>query len=308
VKVLVTGGAGFVGSHVADAYLAAGHQVVVVDNLSTGRAENVPTTAAFYPLDVRAPQLAEVFERERPEVVNHHAAQASVAASVADPRTDADVNVVGTVHLLTLCARFGVRRVVFASTGGAIYGDPHRLPVAEDHPCTPLSPYGTSKLAAEAYVRLFGQMGMSWAILRYGNVYGPRQDPSGEAGVVAIFARAMLDGRTPTIFGDGEQTRDFVYVDDVARANLLATEAEGSDVVNIGTGTETSVAELFRALAALTGFCGRPRFGPPRAGDVRRIALDSSRAARWLGWAPQVPLMEGLRRTVAWLRATPPGA
>ncbi|MDQ7820540.1 MAG: NAD-dependent epimerase/dehydratase family protein [Armatimonadota bacterium] len=306
MRVLVTGGAGFVGSHVAEAYLAAGHQVAVVDNLSTGRPEHVPSRAAFYPVDIRSAQLREVFERERPEVVNHHAAQASVAASVADPRADADVNVLGTVHLLTLCAQFGVRRFVFASTGGAIYGEPLRLPVDEDHPCAPLSPYGTSKLAAEAYVRLFGRMGLSWAALRYGNVYGPRQDPMGEAGVVAIFARAMLDGRAPTIFGDGQQTRDFVYVEDVARANLLATDAAGCDVVNLGTGTETSVAEIFRILAALTGFRDPPRFAPPRPGDVRRIALDGTRARRWLGWAPQVPLEEGLRRTVDWLRITPP--
>ncbi len=307
MRVLVTGGAGFVGSHVADAYLAAGHHVAVVDTLVTGRAEHVPPQATLYPVDIRSPQLRDVFERERPEVVNHHAAQASVAASVADPRADADVNVLGTVHLLTLCVRFGVRRFVFASTGGAIYGDPVRLPVAEDHPCDPLSPYGTSKLAAEAYVRLFGRGGLSWVILRYGNVYGPRQDPAGEAGVVAIFARAMLDGRTPTIFGDGQQTRDFVYVEDVARANLLATEAEGCEVVNIGTGQETSVAEIFRALAELTGFRGAPQFGPPRPGDVRRIALDCTRAGRWLGWRPQVPLTEGLRRTVEWFRARSPG-
>lgn len=302
MKILVTGGAGFIGSHVVDAYVAAGHQVAVVDNLTAGRREHVHQAARLYPIDIRSPQLREVFERERPDVVNHHAAQASVVASVADPRADADVNIMGTLHLLTLCAQFGIRRLVFASTGGAIYGNPQRLPAGENEPANPLSPYGISKLAGETYVRYFGTTGLSWAILRYANVYGPRQDPRGEAGVVSIFAQAMLDGRAPTVFGDGTQTRDFVYVEDVARANLLATDMPASDLANIGTGAETSVNDIARRLAALTGFRGEPLHAATRPGEVRRIVLDPSKAGRWLGWSAQTSFEEGLRRTVEWIR------
>jgi len=298
LKILVTGGAGFIGSHVVDAYVGAGHQVVVVDNLTTGRRERVNPAAHLYAIDIRSPELRDVFERERPEVVNHHAAQASVTASVADPRADAEINVMGTLHLLTLCAQFSVRRFVFSSTGGAIYGNPQHIPADETHPTTPLSPYGISKAGAEMYIRYFGSTGLTWAILRYANVYGPRQDPFGEAGVIAIFTRAMLDGKAPTIFGDGKQTRDFVYVEDVARANLLATTAPTSDMANIGTGTETAINDLYRHLAQLTGFGAQPVYAPARPGEVHRIALDPTRAARWLQWKPQTPLLEGLRRTV----------
>lgn len=304
MKVLVTGGAGFIGSHVVDAYLAAGHEVAVVDNLARGRRDNVNSSARLYEIDLRAQQLRDVFERERPEVVNHHAAQASVVASVADPRADADINVLGTLHLLTLCAQHRVRRIVFASTGGAIYGDARTLPAKEDHPATPLSPYGISKLADEYYVRYFQGAGVTWAILRYANVYGPRQDPHGEAGVIAIFAAAMLDGRAPTIFGDGMQTRDFVFVEDVARANLLATAVPTSGLANIGTGVETSVNDIARHLAALSGFRGDARHAAPRPGEVYRISIDSSRAAQWLGWTPTTPLVDGLRKTVEWCRST----
>jgi len=303
MKVLLTGGAGFIGSHVADAYLEAGDDVAVVDNLTTGRRAHLPPGARFYEMDIRDPELREVFARERPEVVNHHAAQASVTASVADPGHDADVNVLGTLNLLALCQEFGVRRFVFASTGGAIYGDPEVIPAEEAHPTRPLSPYGISKMAGEHYVRFYGSLGMTWAILRYANVYGPRQDPHGEAGVVAIFASAMLAGTPPTVFGDGTQTRDFVYVEDVARANLLATRAEHSETANIATGVETTVNDVVRALAEVTGFRDPPVYAPPRAGEVYRIALDPARARRWLGWAPAVALDDGLRRTVAWFRA-----
>ncbi|OLD58183.1 MAG: UDP-glucose 4-epimerase, partial [Armatimonadetes bacterium 13_1_40CM_3_65_7] len=279
-----------------------GHQVVVVDNLTTGRRERVNPAAHLYAIDIRSPELRDVFARERPEVVNHHAAQASVTASVADPRADAEINVMGTLHLLTLCAQFSVRRFVFSSTGGAIYGNPQHIPADETHPTTPLSPYGISKAGAEMYIRYFGSTGLTWAILRYANVYGPRQDPFGEAGVVAIFTRVMLDGKAPTIFGDGTQTRDFVYVEDVARANLLATTVPASGLANIATGMETSVSDIFQQLAALTGFRGTPVSVPPRSGDVYRIALNPSQAKQWLGWTPNVSLPEGLRQTVAWFR------
>ncbi|HXF82016.1 MAG TPA: NAD-dependent epimerase/dehydratase family protein [bacterium] len=297
MKILVTGGAGFIGSHVVDAYLAAGHAVVVVDSLTSGRREVLNPRALFVELDIRDPALREVFERERPEVVNHHAAQAAVPASVADPVHDADVNIMGTLHLLELCREFGVRRFVFASTGGAIYGEPERLPADETHPTRPLSPYGISKMTGEHYVRCYGTA-MTWAILRYANVYGPRQDPHGEAGVVAIFAHAMLAGHRPTIFGDGTQSRDFVYVQDVARANVLAAESDASGLANIASGEETSINDLYRRLAELTGFREPPVYGARRPGDVYRIALDPRRAEEWLGWTAEIGLSEGLRRTV----------
>lgn len=302
-KILVTGGAGFIGSHVVDAYAAAHHEVIVVDNLSSGRREQVPPNVRFVEMDVRDPSLRSVFERERPQVVNHHAAQSSVSVSVKDPRLDAEVNILGTINLLTHCLEFKTRRVIFASTGGAIYGEPDRIPVDESYPPRPISPYAISKLVGEMYLQEFGRRGLEWAVLRYSNVYGPRQDPHGEAGVVAIFAQAMLARRTPTIFGDGRQTRDFVYVGDVAAANLRALDAPMGQIANIGTGIETTVNDLFAKLADLCEFRGKPAYAPPRPGDVRHIALDVTRAKTWLKWAPQVSLDEGLTRTVEWFRS-----
>lgn len=303
MKVLVTGGAGFIGSHVVDAYLDAGWEVAVVDNLSTGNRANLNPRAAFHNIDIRDPQLREVLARERPEVVNHHAAQASVPMSVADPSLDAAVNVIGTIHLFDACRKTGVRRIVYASTGGALYGNPEHLPAGEDAPIRPLAPYGVSKYVGEHYLRVLAGGEMTWAVLRYSNVYGPRQDPFGEAGVVAIFARTMLEGRAPTIFGDGTQTRDFVYVGDVARANVVAATAATSGVANIATGEETPVNEIYRALADLMGLPAPPVYAAPRAGEVYRIALDIRRARSWLGWIPATPLAEGLRRTAEWFRS-----
>jgi len=302
-KILVTGGAGFIGSHIVDAYVAAGHEVVVVDNLSSGQRGHVPARVKFVQMDIRDPALRSMFEQERPEIVNHHAAQSSVAVSVNDPRLDADVNILGTLNLLMQCVEFGTKRVIFASTGGAIYGEPDRIPVDETHPARPISPYGISKLVGEIYLQYFASRGLEWAVLRYSNVYGPRQDPHGEAGVVAIFAQAILAGRTPTIFGDGRQTRDFVYVGDVAAANLRALDAPTGQIANIGTGIETTVNDLFAKLADLCEFRGKPAYAPPRPGDVRHIALDVTRAKTWLKWAPQVSLDEGLSRTVKWFRS-----
>ncbi|MDR7426065.1 MAG: NAD-dependent epimerase/dehydratase family protein [Armatimonadota bacterium] len=304
MRLLVTGGAGFIGSHVVDAYVAAGHDVVVVDTLRTGRADYVHPRARLYQVDVASPELADVFARERPEVVNHHAALASVSLSVRQPLEDARVNVLGTLNVLDQAARSGVRRVIYASTGGALYGEPETIPVREDHPVRPLSPYGASKYAGEVYVRLYHRLhGLPYFILRYSNVFGPRQDPLGEAGVVAIFAAAMLRGQTPVIFGDGTQTRDFVYVEDVVRANLLATTSQDCGVVHIATGVETTVKDVHRLLAAAIGYWAAPQHGPPREGDVYRIALDVTLAGRTLGWRPQVVLEEGLRRTVEWFRS-----
>ncbi len=302
MRILVTGGAGFIGSHIVDAYLASGHEVIVVDDLSGGRRAFVHPKATFYQADIRTADLRSVFERERPQVVNHQAAQASVSVSVRDPRLDAEINVLGTLNVLGLCREFGTRRVVFASSGGAIYGEPERLPVDETHRERPISPYGISKLVGEIYLRHFGEGGLDWAVLRYANVYGPRQDPHGEAGVVAIFTRAMLDGRAPTIFGDGTQTRDFVYVEDAARANLLALSARSGHTVNIGTGVQTTVNDLFGKLAPLCGFRGRATYATSRPGDVHRIALSTARATDWLEWTADTPLDQGLARTVDWFR------
>jgi UDP-glucose 4-epimerase len=302
--VLVTGGAGFIGSHVVDAYLGAGWDVAVIDTLATGRAEYVDPRARLYRVDVASPAVAEVFEQERPEILNHHAAQASVSVSVRQPLEDARVNALGTINLLQHALRVGVRKVVYASTGGALYGEPDRIPADEDHPARPLSPYGTSKYVGELYLGLYRRLwGLRSFILRYANVYGPRQDPYGEAGVVAIFAAAMLAGGSPTIFGDGSQTRDFVYVEDVARASLLASEGEVEGAVNVATGVETTVNDVYRHLAALSNHGAPPLYGPPREGDVYRIALDPTRAERTLGWRPQVDLRQGLARTAEWFRA-----
>jgi UDP-glucose 4-epimerase len=304
MKILVTGGAGFIGSHVVDRYVSRGHQVVVVDNLSTGRPEYMDPRATLYRVDIRSPRLAEIFEAERPEVLSHHAAQMDLRRSVADPSFDAQVNILGTLNLLECCRRAGVRRVIFASTGGAIYGDGAPPPTPEDHPTRPASPYGISKLAAEHYLACWEALyGIRVLALRYANVYGPRQNPKGEAGVVAIFAHRLLADTEALINGDGEQTRDYVYVDDVAEANLRALERPDlSGVVNIGTGVETSVNDLFRRLARAADLRGAPRHGPPKPGEQRRSALDSGLAKRLLGWNPEVNLDEGLRRTVEYMR------
>ena len=300
----MTGGAGFIGSHLVDRLVADGHGVAVVDVLATGKRTNVNPQAALYEIDVRSPALAAAFEAARPEAVFHVAAHASVSESVRDPMHDAEVNVLGTLNVLQQCAAYGVKRIVFSSTGGALYGEPERLPADEEHPVRPLSPYGASKAAAEAYVRtLCALSGIRHTILRYGNVYGPRQDPFGEAGVVAIFASAMLRGQRPTIFGDGSHERDYVYVDDVAQANVLALARDEDGVYNIGTGQGATVAQVFDALAGATDYGGGAEHAAERPGDVRRIYLDVRRAERELGWRATAPLGEGIRRTVDAMRA-----
>jgi UDP-glucose 4-epimerase len=304
MKVLITGGAGFIGSHVADAYLAAGEEVVVVDDLSSGRRTNLGRQVRLIELDIRSPELAALFQAERPEVVNHHAAQIDVRRSVADPVLDVSINLLGSLNVLECARTADVRRFVYASTGGAVYGEPLELPCREDHPARPISPYGASKHAFEHYLEMYFTLyGLPYSILRYANVYGPRQDPLGEAGVVAIFAARMLAGADIVINGDGDQTRDFVFVEDVAKANLLATNlGRACGLFNIGTGEGTSIKQLFDTLQRETGYRLSPAYGPAKPGETRHIFLDCSHASKALEWAPAVDLEEGLRRTVESLR------
>jgi UDP-glucose 4-epimerase len=302
--ILVTGGAGFIGSHVVDAYVAAGHEVVVVDNLSTGSREQIHPEARLVVRDINQADLVDLLMEERPEVVNHHAANASVAVSVRRPIYDASQNVLGTLNLLEASRVAGVRKFIYISSGGAMYGNPEYLPMNEGHPSNPVSPYALSKHTGERYVHLYGkEHGLCWTSLRYANVYGPRQDPFGEAGVVSIFCQNLLDGVAPEIHWDGEQTRDFLYVGDCAHANLLALHAGDGQAYNVGTGTGTSINELFRALVGVSGRDVEPRRGPRRAGDARHSYLDCSKIERELGWQAEVSLREGLQATLQHLAA-----
>jgi UDP-glucose 4-epimerase len=305
MRILLTGGAGFIGSHVADQLLGRGHEVAIVDDLSSGKRQNVPQGAHFYEADVRS-GCEEVFEEFKPEALCHQAAQMDVRRSVAEPDFDADVNILGTIRLLENCVEHGVGRFVFASTGGAIYGEQHQFPATEDHRQYPLSPYGVSKLAGERYLHYYhAQYGLPYAVLRYANVYGPRQDPHGEAGVVAIFCGNLAEGRTSRINGSGEQTRDYVYVRDVARANVLALENEiPPGAYNVGTGVETSVNGLYELLLGVSGKDHLPaEHGPAKAGEQLRSSVDAALAGRVMGWQPEVDLASGLKETLRFFGA-----
>ena len=303
MKILVTGGAGFIGSHVVDAMLADGHDVVVVDDLSTGRQQNLNPKARFYQLDIRDPGLAAVFDRERPEIVDHHAAQLDVSRSVAEPLFDADVNVRGTLNLLELARTFGTRKVVYISTGGAVYGEPRYLPCHEDHPIDPICQYGVSNHAVEHYLYVYRHLyGLDYTVLRYPNVYGPRHNPHGEAGVVAIFTGRMLAGRAVTINGTGQQKRDFVYVADCARAHVLALTKSSGGIYNLGSNRGVSVNLLFSLLANIIGYSSKPTMGPAKPGETLRIYLDGRRAQADLGWSAAVSLEQGLQLTVSYFR------
>jgi UDP-glucose 4-epimerase len=304
MRILVTGGAGFIGSHVVDALIERGHEVVVVDDLSTGRRENLNPGAKFYHLDIRDAQgLEEVFAAERPEIVNHQAARANVRESMAKPVLYAEVNVIGSLNLLELSRKYGVGRFIYASTGGAVYGEPQYLPADEAHPINPLDPYGASKHLVEHYLYLYGvNYGLRYVALRYANAYGPRQDPYGEAGVVAIFTGQMLEGGEPVINGSGEQERDFVYVGDIAAANIQAMEAGDNQIYNIGWGVGTSINEIFARLKEITGYEKEAVHGPPKLGEVFKIYLEASKAQHELDWVPRVGLDEGMRRTVEYFR------
>ena len=301
MRALVTGGAGFIGSTLVDALLAKGAQVSVVDDLSRGQRSQVAEAADFHQLDVVDERLPALVASIAPEVVFHEAAQIDVRRSVAEPMFDTRINVLGTVNVLEACARAGVRRVVFASSGGALYGDTDVLPTPETHPCRPASAYGAAKLAGETYGSVFQQVGgLEFVALRYANVYGPRQDPHGEAGVVAIFAERLLSGEDAVINGDGEQTRDYVYVDDVVAANLRAAETSTPGAYNIGTGRTCDVNQLYALMAQAAGVDRPARHGPAKPGEQRVSCLDASLAAAVLGWQPRVSLEEGVSRTVAW--------
>jgi len=305
VRILVTGGAGFIGSHVADAYVAAGHEVAVLDNFSTGNEANLNPAAEVHRVDLRDQAAVEkAVASFRPEIVNHHAAQSEVPKSVADPGFDAQVNIVGGLNLLKASLDHKVKKVIFISTGGALYGEPDVVPADEDHPVRPLSPYGTSKFSFEQYLGTFKRtFGLEFTVLRYANIYGSRQDFFAEEGrVVAIFASRMLAGKPVTIDGDGGQSRDMLHVGDAATANLAALDRGDGEIFHISTGVPVSVNDLFRKLALLTGYKLAPNTGPKRKGDVYRIALDNSRARRGLGWEPRVSLEEGLSLTVDYFR------
>jgi UDP-glucose 4-epimerase len=308
---LVTGGAGFVGSHLCDRLLAEGHRVVAVDDLSTGRIANLSEARGygkeftFFNMDLRAEGLLPLFERHRPEVVMHLGAQAAVSASMENPVLDASVNVMGSLNVFECARRSGARKVVYAASGGTLYGEPRKFPVKETAlgGARPVSPYGISKKVVIDYLAYYERYhGMEWMALALANVYGPRQDPHGEAGVIAIFSSTMLAGRSPTIHGDGNQTRDYVFVDDVVHAFALAAERGNGRVVNVGTAVETSVNGLYRMLADATGFRGEPARGAARPGDLRRSVLDIAAAGEVLGWRPWTHLEDGLGETVAFLR------
>jgi UDP-glucose 4-epimerase len=306
MKILITGGAGFIGSHIVDRLVQEGYEVVVVDNLSTGKRKNVNRAARFYRCDIRSRWwLERVFRRERPAIVSHHAAQMDVRRSVLDPKFDAEVNILGMLNVLRHSIKYGVRKTIFASSGGAVYGEPESLPVAESHPIRPTSPYGISKAVGDEYLRYFRDAdGLDYVSLRYGNVYGPRQDPSGEAGVVGIFAQKMLRGEQPIINGNGRQTRDFIYVDDVVEANMVAISRAAHGIYNVGTGKETTINELFAMLAGLINPSVREVHGPEKRGEQMRIALDASRLNRELDWESKISLKDGLARTVEYYRKT----
>jgi UDP-glucose 4-epimerase len=305
MRILVTGGAGFIGSHVVDAYIAAGHEVAILDNFSTGTEANLNPAAEAHRVDLRdQPSVEKVIASYRPDIVNHHAAQSEVPKSVADPTYDAQVNIIGGLNLLKACVDHTVKKVIFISTGGALYGEPDVVPAGEDHPVRPLSPYGTSKYCFEQYLGTFKRtFGLEYTVLRYANVYGPRQDFYAEEGrVVAIFASRMLEGKPVTIDGDGEQSRDMLHVGDAATANLAALERGDGGTFHVSTALPVSVNDLYRKLALLTGYKEAPRHGPPRKGDVYRIGLDNTRAKLGLGWEPRVDLEEGLSLTVDYFR------
>ncbi|HTY13446.1 MAG TPA: NAD-dependent epimerase/dehydratase family protein [Candidatus Omnitrophota bacterium] len=304
MKILVTGGAGFIGSNVVDAYLDAGHEVHVIDNLTTGKKENLNPKAVFHQADLRDKELDRLVGEIKPDVINHIAAQIDVRKSVTDPIYNAEVNEIGTLNLLQAAVKHKAKKILFSSTGGAIYGEVEKKSGAgEDHPQEPISPYAITKRSVEMYLFAYRALyGLTYTVLRYGNVYGPRQDPLGEAGVIAIFCGKMLNGETPTIFGDGKQLRDYIYVGDIAAANLLALTAGDNSIYNVGTGKGVSVNELFAHLKELFAFKGEATYAPPRTGELFRSVLSAKKIKKELGWKPKVSIKKGLKLTLKWYK------
>ena len=302
-RAIVTGGAGFIGSHVCDALIERGIEVAVIDNLSSGKKQNLPPGAVFYETDIRDESVPGIFAKEKPNYLFHLAAQMDVRRSVADPMYDASVNIGGTANLLEAGRASGLEKTIYAATGGAMYGEPKILPAGEKTPIGPLCPYGISKGAVEHYLELYRKLyGMNYTSLRFPNVYGPRQDPHGEAGVVAIFSQLMLSGKRPKIFGDGTMTRDYVYVGDVVEANMIALEKGGGMAMNLGWGTEITVQQIFDGVRDAVGCDIEPNCVPERLGEVAHISLDASLAKKTLGWEPKVELLDGLARAVDFYR------
>ncbi|HEY3295952.1 MAG TPA: NAD-dependent epimerase/dehydratase family protein [bacterium] len=304
MRILVTGGAGFIGSNVADGFIAQGHDVAILDNLITGLRENIPTAARFYEVDIRdAEGLRRVFDEFHPEVIVHHAAQMDVRRSLIDPVFDGDTNILGSLKLILEAVRTGVKRFVYVSTGGAVYGEPKELPVPETHSINPECAYGISKHTVEHYLELYRILsGLTYVVLRYPNVYGPRQNPHGEAGVNAIFIGLMLEGKTPMIFGDGDAVRDYVFVSDVVDANIRALSKGDNQIFNIGSGIGTSVNQIYEKLQEILDFDKPAIHAPARPGEIQKVYLDARKAEKVLGWKPTVSFDEGLRRTVEWSR------
>jgi len=304
LKILVTGGAGFIGSQIVDGYLARGHRVAVVDDLSRGKIEQVNPAAKFYQADLRdLPKMEKIFKTEKPQIINHHAAQIDLRKSLADPMLDAEINILGSLNLAELCLKSKVKKIIFASTGGALYGEQDYFPADEQHPIRPLSPYGIAKRTVEMYLYYYCRVHrLSYVSLRYSNVYGPRQDPYGEAGVVAIFAQKLWRKKRAVINGAGGQTRDFVYVEDVVRANLLALKPGISGEFNIGTGKETTVNQIYDLLSQAIGVKIKPGYGPAKKGEQMRSALDYRRAKKIIGWQPRISLGQGLHLTAQFFK------
>ncbi len=300
---MVTGGAGFIGSHIVNAYIDAGHDVVIIDDLSSGEMSFVNPKAMFYQLNIHSPDVKTILEKEKISAINHHAAQISVSESVSDPLFDANSNIIGTLQLLQNAVSLNIDKFVFASTGGAMYGEQTVFPANEEHPCHPLSPYGISKLCAEKYINYFRtQHGLNTTVLRYSNVYGPHQDPHGEAGVVAIFCQRLMEGLPPVICGDGEQTRDFIYVGDVAQANIIALDSKCEGAFNVGTGKETSVNFLTKELLKVSGITTSAKHSPARKAEQRRSSIDSEKLLKNFGWKPCISLGEGLFETINYFK------
>ena len=303
MKILVTGGAGFIASHIVDKFIEEGHEVVILDDLSTGFEKNINPKAKFVKLNIRDEKVSDLFEEEKFDVVNHHAAQMDVRRSVIDPAFDANTNILGTINLLQNSVKHGVNKFMFASTGGAVYGEQECFPADENHPTNPVSPYGISKLSVEKYLYFyFNEHKLNYTILRYANIYGPRQNPFGEAGVVAIFSTKLLNGDQPIINGTGEQTRDYVFVKDVVKANLQTLADDESDIYNVGTGIETNVSELYRLLNEIAGNGQEEKHGPAAAGEQMRSVITSEKLFEKFNWKPSTKLIDGLKETVEFFK------